>query len=74
MGIYDFALKVVLRTIDVTQTQLVSATINPSVSIRFWTDTGLQKYKLARIGSSRVFTMFSVIMIAVSIPRTSPAC
>ena len=40
VGIYDFALKVVLL-IDVTQTA-VSATINPRI-YQIWTDTGLQK-------------------------------
>ena len=64
VGIYDFALKVVLL-IDVTQTA-VSATINPRI-YQIWTDTGMQKSTTGENRFHHVFTMFSVIMIAVSI-------
>ena len=66
VGIYDFALKVVLL-IDVTQTA-VSATIS-RVSIRSGLIPVCRKVQPAN-RFHHVFTMFSVIVIAVSILTT----
>lgn len=64
VGIYDFALKVVL-IIEVVQIA-ISATINPRI-YQMWTDTGLQRSTTGENRFHHVFTMFSILFIAVSI-------
>jgi O-antigen/teichoic acid export membrane protein len=64
VGVYDFALKVVVL-IEVVQIA-ISATINPRI-YQMWTDTGLTRSTLGENRFHNVFTMFSILFIAICI-------
>lgn len=64
VGIYDFALKCVLL-IEITQTSLAQ-TFNPKI-YDMWSATGMRKSSLEENRYHNVFTMLSVVMIALSI-------